>query len=325
MAVVGAGPAGLACAECLNRAGVEVTVYERGAAIGGLLASVVPGFKLDPAVLERRRGLLEASGIRFRLHTLVDAERVSGLLEHNDALFLGLGAQQSRRVDLPGLELQGVEQALSWLAAVNGGPGENLVGTSVLVLGGGDTAMDCARSALRLGARVRVAYRGPETRLRAAAKEVALAREEGVEILFGHVPEALLGLDRLESVRFAGGTVLRADLAVLAFGQQPDPPRWLDGLGVGLEPDGRIQVDDNGRTEHHRIYAGGDNTHGPDLAVIAMAAGRRAAEGILANTSRRLPFAGRAFAGGPYPPSSRSTIRDRWTQPAQRKIVRAGR
>ena len=296
VAVVGAGPAGLACAERLNRAGVEVTIYERGGTIGGLLSTAVPSFKLDPALLERRRGLLEASGIRFRLHTPVDAERMAGLLAHNDALFLGLGAQRSRRVELPGLGLTGVQQALDWLAAVNDGRGKDLAGRTVLVLGGGDTAMDCARSARRLGARVRVVYRGPDGCLRAAAKEVALAREEGVEFLFDHAPEAFLGADRLESVRFAGGEVLSADLAVLAFGQQPDPPPWLAGLDVGLEPDGRIRVDGNGRTGHPQIYAGGDNTHGPGLAVTAMAAGRRAAEGILANIAQQLPFAGWALA-----------------------------
>ncbi len=297
VAVVGAGPAGLACAERLNRAGVEVTVYERGSEIGGLLATVVPGFKLELAVLEARRALLEASGIRFHLDTPVDDARMSGLLEHNDALFLGLGAQQPRRVELPGLELVGVEQALSWLTEVKFGRVESLAGKSVLVLGGGDTAMDCARSALRLGARVRVVYRGPEGCLRAAAKEVVLASQEGVEFLFQHAPQAFLGTGRLESVRFSGGTVLPADLAVIAFGQQPVPPPWLDALGVGLEPDGRVRVDGNGRTGHRKIYAGGDNTHGPGLAVTAMAAGRRAAEGILANTARRLPLSGRALAG----------------------------
>ena len=280
----------------------------------------------------------------------------TAILEAAGLSVLGLGAQRPRRVELPGLELSGVEQALPWLAAVNSGirslsdhggiycgsgravqippdpryigptmrlesgqiwprsptpslrspvtqqaPSENLAGKTVLVLGGGDTAMDCARSARRLGARVRVVYRGPEGCLRAAAKEVALAREEKVEFLFDHAPEAFLGADRLESVRFAGGAVLSADQAVLAFGQQPDPPPWLAGLGVGLEPDGRIRVDGRGRTGHPRIYAGGDNTHGPGLAVTAMAAGRRAAEGVLANTARRLPFAGRALAGRAIP------------------------
>jgi glutamate synthase (NADPH/NADH) small chain len=290
VAVVGAGPAGLACAERLNREGVEVTVYERGAAIGGLLVTTVPGFKLDETVLERRQGLLEAAGIRFRLQAPVDAEQMTRLLAQNDAVFLGLGAQQPARVELTGLELSGVEQALDWLAAAKSGRVEELAGKSVTVLGGGDTAMDCARTARRLGARVLVAYRGPEARLRAAAKEVALAREEGVEFLFEHVPDAFQGTDRLESVHFSDGVTLAADLAVLAFGQQPDPPSWLTGLNVELEPDGRIHVDDTGRTSHPRIYAGGDNTHGPDLAVTAMAAGLRAAEGILAGTGRRLPL-----------------------------------
>ncbi|TNG03840.1 MAG: hypothetical protein EP297_00080 [Gammaproteobacteria bacterium] len=290
VAVIGAGPAGLACAERLNREGVEVTVYERGAVIGGLITTGVPGFKLDKNVMERRRELFETAGIRFRLQTPVDAERMTNLLAHNDAVFLGLGAQRPRSIELPGLELSGVEQALPWLAAVNIGQGEQLTGKTVLVLGGGDTAMDCARAAHRLAARVLVAYRGPEERLRASVKEVALAREEGVTFLFQHCPEAFLGENRVQSVRFGNDETLSVDRVIIAFGQQPDPPPWLADLDVDLEPDGRIRVSDDGCTSHPQIYAGGDNTHGPDLAVTAIAAGLSAANGILTNTGRLLPI-----------------------------------
>ena len=280
-AVVGAGPAGIACAERLNRAGVEAHVFERGAAIGGLLVTAIPAFKLDRTLLERRQTLLAEAGIRFYLQTVVDAAAMERLLDGFDAVFLGLGAQRSRKVDLPGQDLAGVETALDWLERVNAGRGEDLDGERVLVLGGGDTAMDCARASRRLGARVTVAYRGPASRLRALPKEVALAKEEGVGFLFEHCPEAIQGEARVRGVRFSNGETVAADRIVIAFGQQPAPPPWLADLGVELEADGRICVDADGRTSHPRIYAGGDATHGPDLAVTAMAAGIRAAEGML--------------------------------------------
>ncbi|EGV49955.1 glutamate synthase beta chain-related oxidoreductase, containing 2Fe-2S and 4Fe-4S clusters [endosymbiont of Riftia pachyptila (vent Ph05)] len=109
----------------------------------------------------------------------MDAAMLSDLLGQNDAIFLGLGAQKPRTIELPGQTLPGVEQALGWLKRINAGEREPLTGQQLLVLGGGDTAMDCARAALRLGAEVTVAYRGPEARLRASPKEITLAREEG--------------------------------------------------------------------------------------------------------------------------------------------------
>lgn len=153
--------------------------------------------------------------------------------------------------------------------------------------------MDCARAALRLGGRSRVAYRGPAGQLRAAPKELALAREEGVEILLEHRPIACEGDGLVAGVRFAtpaGERLIPAQEVILALGQQPDPPPWLATLGVVCEADGRIRTDALGRTTHPKLFAGGDGSHGPDLAVTAMAAGRRAAETILAETARRRLF-----------------------------------
>ncbi len=288
VAIIGAGPAGLSCAERLNRAGVKVTVYDRSFRIGGLLQTGVPSFKLDKALLERRKAMFEQIGIRFSLGTSVDEPKLSDLLEKNEAVFLGLGAQRSRTIELPGQQLTGVEQALDWLATINAGVKEPLPRRKVLILGGGDTAMDCARVALRLGARVTVAYRGPENRLRASPKEVALAREEGVQFEFEHRPLKCEGVERISGVRFAtpgGNRDIAADLVILALGQQPAPPPWLKRYKVTTETDGRILVDDKGGTTHPKIWAGGDNTHGPGLAVSAMAAGRKAAEGILTEFS----------------------------------------
>ncbi|NNJ85084.1 MAG: FAD-dependent oxidoreductase, partial [Gammaproteobacteria bacterium] len=286
--IIGAGPAGLSCAERLNRAGVEVTVFDRSDKIGGLLQTGVPAFKLDKVLLARRQTLLERSGIRFTLGTPVDGAMLSHLLDHNDAIFLGLGAQKSHAIELPGQTLPGVEQALDWLERINAGHRESLTGQRVLIVGGGDTAMDCARAALRLGAKVTVAYRGPEENLRASPKEIALTREEGARFLLEHIPLGCDGAREVREVRFEtpkGTAVVDAERVILALGQRPDPPAWLGNLGIATEPDGRIRVDTRGHTTHPRIWAGGDNTLGPGLAVNAMAAGRTAAENILAGFS----------------------------------------
>ena len=281
VAVIGAGPAGLACADRLVRAGVAVTVYDRNATAGGLLASGVPPFKLDKTLLARRIARLQEMGVRFELGVTVEAEHFGQLLDAHDAVFLGTGAQRSRPASLPGRDLPGVLDALDFLAAVNAGTAPSLLGKRVLVLGGGDSAMDCARSVRRLGAAVAVATRGD---FRASPKEIEAAREEGVELLAQHVPQSLLGSEAVEGVRFdSPGTSrdLPADRVILALGQVPAPPAWLAAHGVMLDESGRIVVDGQGRTTHPKLYAGGDNTRGPDLVVTAMADGRRAAEGML--------------------------------------------
>jgi glutamate synthase (NADPH/NADH) small chain len=288
-AVIGAGPAGLGFAERLARAGWSVTVFDRNPQIGGLLATGVPPFKLDKALLARRQEWLATAGVRFVLATPVDAALARRLAAENDVLFLGTGGQKPRRVELPGREREGVIEALAFLAAVNAGRPPNLAEARVLVLGGGDTAMDCARSARRLGATVTLAYRGPETRLRASSAEVRAGREEGVGFLFEHRPLDVMGAGRVEAVRFetaAGEHDVACDRVILAFGQQPDPPEWLAELGVARDEAGLVRVDGEGRTSNPRVYAGGDNTHGPSLVVTAIAAGRRAAEAALAGPER---------------------------------------
>jgi len=287
VAVVGSGPAGLACADFLNRAGVAVTVYDRAEEIGGLLARGVPPFKLEREVLARRKAQFEAAGIRFVLGTGMDGERLARLLADNDAVFLGLGAQTPRAVELPGTHLDGVHQALDWLGAFNAGRGGALAGRRVCVLGGGDTATDAARAAVRAGASpVTVLARRHEEQLRASPHDLKAAREEGVHFHFLHRPLAIEGNGVVNGVRFAthrGERVEPADAVVLAFGFEPHAPHWLAAQGIAVRNDGRIETDANGRTTHARVYAGGDGAHGPNLAVTAMADGRRAAEAILAS------------------------------------------
>lgn len=313
VAVIGAGPAGLAFAEAMNRAGWNVTVFDRDTAIGGMLSSGLPPFRFDKRALDRRRILLEQAGIRFELGVEVDAERFVTLRDGNEVMFLGLGARQAREVTLPGRDLAGVDDALGYLARINrgesGAVGGSLVGKRVLVLGGGDTAMDCARAALRDGARgVSIAYRGTAERLRANPHERVAAVEEGVAFLFEHAPVAIEGEAMVRAVSFEVGTGEEADLqripcdaVILAFGQQAATPRWLEANGVATEY-GAIRVDAHGRTSHPRIFAGGDAVHGPDLIVTAAAAGRRAARCVLAQ--RRLTDwqAWRAWRAAPQPP-----------------------
>jgi glutamate synthase (NADPH) small chain len=285
-AVIGAGPAGLACAERLNAAGWTVTVYDRNREIGGLLATGVPPFKLDKSLLARRRAWLKGAGVRFELGIAVDGARAHRLAAEHDVLFLGLGAQSPRVVALLGQDKAGVLDALGFLAAVNAGQSPDLRGGRVLVLGGGDTAMDCARSALRLGAAVTLAYRGEESRLRASPSEAQAAREEGVRFLFDHRPLAILGDDGLDAVAFdtpGGERRVACDRVIPAFGQQAAPPDWLADLGVETDAEGRIRCNAEGRTANPRIYAGGDASQGPDLVVTALSAGRRAAAAILAD------------------------------------------
>lgn len=291
VSVIGAGPAGLACAEELNRAGCKVTVYDKQPVIGGLLATGVPPFKLDKSHLSRRHQLLQQAGIDFRLGVEVDEARLTELLTSRDAIFLATGAQTSRRVALPGQTLTGVNDALRYLAKVNEmGGGDELAGQQVVVIGGGDSAMDCARSAIRQCAEsVMIAYRGSETELRASPKEMQHAGEEGVRFLFEHQAIAIEGDKAVTAIRFAANgerveTVLACGAVILAIGQQADAPTWFSQLGIQTEQ-GVIGVDAHGRTSHPKIYAGGDGSRGPALAVHAIADGRLAATSILASFS----------------------------------------
>ncbi len=292
VAVVGAGPAGLACADELNKSGFDVTVFDKRDQIGGLLSYGVPSFKLDKATILRRRNLLEQAGIRFALGVDVDAERLLRLIEANDAVFLGTGAQRPRATELSRQKRAGVVDGLAYLSALNAGQfrtsrtAQEMTGKRVVVLGGGDTAIDCARSAVREGADdVTIAYRrGPE-QMRASPKEIAAAREEGVSFAFHKIPEEFVGEEKLQGIRFSNGTGVRAnvhacDFAIVAFGQEAEDKDWLEGLNIATDDRGYIVVNENGGTTHPKVFVGGDNSHGPDLVVTAIAAGRRASLSI---------------------------------------------
>ncbi len=181
----------------------------------------------------------------------------------------------------------------------------SVAGKRVLVLGGGDTAMDCARAAIRDGAAdVCIAYRGTPDRLRGNRHECTAAAAEGVEFRFLHAPLAIEGESAVRAVRFAVGEgesatveTIACDAVILAFGQQAAAPGWLEACGVETEY-GAVRVDAHGRTSHPRVFAGGDCAHGPDLIVTAAAAGRRAARTVLAQGRLRH---WRAWRAAPQP------------------------
>ncbi len=324
VAVIGAGPAGLACADRLARSGIEATVFDRYEQIGGLLQFGIPSFKLDKAVIATRRAVLEGMGVRFRLGVDVGRDiAIDALLAEFDAVFLGLGAYRYTDGGLPGQELRGVLPALPFLvqngrivtgADPHGRPISgwedqlelpDLRGQRVVVLGGGDTGMDCVRSAIRLGAAsVTCAYRRDEANMPGSAREVANAREEGVQFLFNRQPLEIVGDGKVGGVRMvetrlgapdgngrraaeaiAGSeSLLGADVVIIAFGFSPRAPQWLQALGVKAQANGRLLAGGNGRlpyqTAHDALFAGGDCVRGADLVVTAVQEGRDAAASI---------------------------------------------
>ena len=314
VAVVGAGPAGLSCADRLRRAGIAVDVFDRQREIGGLLTFGIPPFKLDKGVIRTRREVLEGMGVQFHLGVEIGRDiAFEQLLADYDAVFIGTGAYTFVDGELPGRELDGVHDALPFLIANANRllddqpvpPTLDLKGMHVVVLGGGDTGMDCNRTAIRLGAAsVTCVYRRDEVNMPGSRREVAYSREEGVEFLFHRQPLEMRGEHgRVRGVRVVttelvdGGdgrlrprniegseTELRADVVIQAFGFRPSPPAWCAAHGIALDASGRIRGGGDGRlpfqTGHRQVFAGGDNMRGADLVVRAVHDGREAAKSI---------------------------------------------
>jgi len=315
VAIIGAGPAGLGCADVLARAGVTPVVFDRQAEIGGLLTFGIPEFKLEKSVMTRRREIFSAMGIEFRLNTEIGKDiALDALLDEFDAVFMGMGTYRYMKGGFPGETLPGVVDALDYLVAnVNRNLGFakdciDLSGKRVVVLGGGDTAMDCTRTAIRQGAKsVTCAYRRDEANMPGSRREVQNAREEGVEFLFNRQPLAIIGDEHgIKGVQLAetrlgapdargrrtaeiiagSEQLLPADAVVIAFGFRPSPAHWFASAGIRTDQEGRVLAPSCGRfaqqTSHPKIFAGGDMVRGSDLVVTAIFEGRKAAEGILA-------------------------------------------
>ncbi|SEQ06564.1 glutamate synthase (NADPH) small subunit [Rosenbergiella nectarea] len=319
VAVIGAGPAGLACADVLTRNGVSVTVFDRHPEIGGLLTFGIPSFKLEKDVMIKRRELFEGMGIEFRLNVEVGQDiTMQSLVDEYDSVFLGVGTYQSMRGGLSNEDAEGVYDALPFLIAntrktmgfdaLAEQPYLDMNAKRVVVLGGGDTAMDCVRTSIRQGAtNVICAYRRDEVNMPGSRREVKNAREEGVDFQFNLQP---LGVEidgsgkviavkmvrtemgpadaagRQQAQPVAGSEhVIAADAVILAFGFRPHSMPWLDEFNVEFDATGRIVAPETAdiafQTSHPKIFAGGDAVRGSDLVVTAIAEGRKAAEGIL--------------------------------------------
>lgn len=329
VAIIGAGPAGLGCADVLTRNGVKAVVYDRYSEIGGLLTFGIPPFKLEKEVVFTRRRIMEDMGIEFVLNTEIGKDiPFQTLLDEYDAVFLGMGTYTSMRGGFPGENMHHVHEALPYLISnVNHQYGWNkdksdyvdLCDRKVVVLGGGDTAMDCNRTSIRQGAdSVTCAYRRDEKNMPGSRREVKNAREEGVKFLWNRQPVELVG-DSANNVtgvkvvttelgapdargrrmpRIVEGTeeIIPADTVLIAFGFRPDPASWFSEFGIQIDDSGRVVAPGDGEFMHQstnpRVFAGGDMVRGSDLVVTAVFEGRNAAEGIvqyLASVSASTP------------------------------------
>jgi len=316
VAIIGAGPAGLGCADVLVRAGVAPVVFDRNPEIGGLLTFGIPEFKLEKTVMSRRREVFTGMGVEFRLNTEVGRDiSIDRLLKDYDAVFMGMGTYTYMKGGFPGEDLPGVHDALDFLVAnVNRHLGFerspddfiDMKGKRVVVLGGGDTAMDCNRTSIRQGAEsVTCAYRRDAENMPGSRKEVKNARDEGVKFLFNRQPLAIVGNGRVEGIKVietrlgepdargrrspepipGSEQILPADAVIIAFGFRPSPADWFADVRVEVDSQGRVIAPEQSRyrfqTSNPRVFAGGDMVRGSDLVVTAIWEGRQAAEGIL--------------------------------------------
>jgi len=316
VAIIGAGPAGLGAADVLVRNGVRPVVFDKYQEIGGLLTFGIPPFKLEKKVMSRRRDIFEEMGIEFRLGVEVGKDiEFQTLLDEYDAVFLGMGTYNSMKGDFPGEDLPGVVEALPFLISnVNRllgfekDPADfiDMDGKKVVVLGGGDTAMDCVRTSIRQGASsVTCAYRRDELNMPGSRREVKNAREEGVRFLFNRQPVEIVGDGKVEGVKVVetqlgepeeagrrrpqiiegSETILSADAVIVAFGFRPSPAPWFEQFDIKLNDWGGVvapeQQDCSFQTSNPKVFAGGDMVRGSDLVVTAIWEGREAAGGIL--------------------------------------------
>ncbi len=317
VAVIGAGPAGIGCADVLVRAGVKPVVFDRYPEIGGLLTFGIPEFKLEKSVMQRRRKVFEEMGIEFRLNIEVGRDiTLEQMLAEYDAVFMGMGTYTYMKGGFPGEDLPGVYDALPFLIAnVNHNMGwekdpaefVSVNDKRVVVLGGGDTAMDCNRTAIRQGATsVTCAYRRDEENMPGSRREVVNSREEGVAFLFNRQPVEIIGDKRgVKGVKLVttqlgepdakgrrrpevipgSEEILDADIVLIAFGFRPNPAPWFDKANVKINEWGGVVALEKQtykfQTSNPKIFAGGDMVRGSDLVVTAIWEGRQAAEGIL--------------------------------------------
>ena len=320
VAIVGAGPAGIGCADILIRAGIKCDVYDKQSEIGGLLTFGIPEFKLEKSVVRRRRKILEEMGIKFHLNKEVGKDiSFKKLHEGYDAIFLGMGTYTSLEGGFQGEDLPQVHKAIDYLIGntnhllkVKQGPIDyiNLKGKNVVVLGGGDTAMDCNRTAIRQGANsVSCLYRRDEKNMPGSRREVVNAQEEGVKFEFNTQPIAIIGNDKVEGVKTiqtklgvpdqngrrvpvpipGSEKIYPADEVVIAFGFRASPADWFKDFNIKTNNAGLVEAPEKQelkfQTSNPKIFSGGDMVRGSDLVVTAIWEGREAAKSIIQFTS----------------------------------------
>ncbi|KZN65534.1 glutamate synthase subunit beta [Pseudoalteromonas luteoviolacea CPMOR-1] len=318
VAIIGAGPAGLGCADILVRNGVKAVVFDRNPEIGGLLTFGIPSFKLEKTVMEKRREIFTEMGVEFKLNTEVGTDvTMDELIAEYDAVFVGVGTYQYMRGGLENEDAKQVYDALPFLIGNTNrvmGYDESqqayisMADKRVVVLGGGDTAMDCVRTSVRQKAKsVVCAYRRDEENMPGSKREVKNAKEEGVHFEFNVQPKGIvlneqgnvIGVrmvktelgeadsnGRRKAQEVAGSEhIIDADAVILAFGFKPHNLDWLAQYDVEINHWGGIVAPEQGaythQTSNPKIFAGGDAVRGSDLVVTAIFEGRNAAEGIL--------------------------------------------
>ena len=313
--IIGSGPAGLACAEQLRTSGYKVTIYDRYDRPGGLLIYGIPNFKLEKFVVERRTKLLKDGGIKFEQNFEVGKDAtLEDLRQKHDAILISTGVYKAREIDLPGNDLENIFPAMDFLTASNKkGLGDkvelfdngklNAKGKNIVVIGGGDTAMDCVRTAVRQNAKsVKCLYRRDKENMPGSAREVSNAEEEGVEFVWLSAPKEFKGKNKVESlsvdkiklgdpdetgrrkpeVQKNSDFEIKSDMVIKALGFDPeDLPNLFGNKELQVSKWGTIKTDfDTMETNLSGVFAAGDIIRGASLVVWAIKDGRDAAISI---------------------------------------------
>ena len=313
--IIGSGPAGLACAEQLRKKGYKITVYDRYDRAGGLLIYGIPNFKLEKEVVERRIKLLKDGGINFKLNFEVGKDAtLDELKKEHDAILIATGVYKPREIDIKGSDLGNIFPAMEFLTTSNKkGLGDkvenfengalNAKDKNVVVIGGGDTAMDCVRTAVRQKAKsVKCLYRRDKENMPGSAREVANAEEEGVEFVWLSGPKEFIGKNKVEKVLVNkmklgdpddGGRrkpivdegseyEIETDIVIKSLGFDPeDLPKLFDEKDLQVSKWGTIKIDfDTMETNLKGVFAAGDIVRGASLVVWAIKDGRDVAESI---------------------------------------------
>jgi len=316
VAIVGSGPAGIACADILTRSGIKSHVYDKNEEIGGLLTFGIPEFKLEKSVVRRRRKVLEEMGIDFHLGVEIGKDiPFQEIYDANDAVFLAMGTYTSLEGGFSGEKLPGVYKAIDYLISntkkllnMDTGKSEyiDFKDKKVVVLGGGDTAMDCNRTAIRQGAKsVTCLYRRDEKNMPGSRREVKNAKEEGVIFNFNIQPIDILGNKKVEGIKTVqtmlgepdhngrripipipdSEKIYDADVVIVAFGFRASPAEWFDDFDIKIKKDGLVIAEENQefkfQTTNKKVFSGGDMVRGSDLVVTAIWEGREAAKSII--------------------------------------------